>query len=76
MLRSSEQFTDRKDFTNEQIVSAYRLEFKVDKPVEAALLQMEGKDYSSIYQDSGKKMVEIGVVFSREKWNIIEWAVR
>jgi len=54
----------------------YIFEFKVDKPVEDALWQLEEKDYASIYSDSGKKVVEIGVVFSREKRNIIEWEVK
>ena len=50
-------------------------EFKVDKPVEDALWQIEEKDYALIYADSGKKIVKTGVVFNRENRNIIEWAV-
>jgi hypothetical protein len=51
----------------------YILEFKVDKPVEDALWQIEEKDYAAIYADSGKKMIKIGIVFSREQRNIIKW---
>jgi len=51
----------------------YVLEFKTDKPVEDALWQIEDKDYAAIYADSGKKLVKIGVVFSREQRNIVEW---
>ena len=51
----------------------YVLEFKTDKPVEGALWQIEEKDYAAIYTDSGKKLIKIGVVFSRELRNIIEW---
>ena len=53
----------------------YILEFKTDKPVEDALWQIEDKNYALIYADSGKKIVEIGVVFSREKRNILEWGM-
>jgi hypothetical protein len=49
------------------------IEFKVDKPVEDALWQIEEKDYGLIYADSGKKIVKVGVVFSREARNILEW---
>jgi hypothetical protein len=51
----------------------YVFEFKLDKPVEDALWQIEEKDYASIYSDSGKKLVKIGIIFSREIRNIIEW---
>ena len=51
----------------------YIFEFKTDKPIEDALWQIEEKDYALIYADSGKKLVKIGVVFSRELRNIIEW---
>ena len=51
----------------------YILEFKTDKPVEDALWQIEDKDYTLIYADSGKKIVKVGVVFSREMRNIVEW---
>jgi hypothetical protein len=53
----------------------YILEFKVDKPVEDALWQIDEKDYAAIYSDSGKKMIKIGIVFSRERRNIIEWVL-
>jgi hypothetical protein len=53
----------------------YILEFKVDKPVEDALWQIEDKDYALIYADSGKKLVKTGVIFSREARNIVEWGV-
>jgi len=53
----------------------YIFEFKTDKPVEDALWQIEDKDYASIYSDSGKMLVKVGVVFSRELRNIIDWKV-
>ena len=54
----------------------YIFEFKVDKPIEDALWQLEEKDYASLYSDRGKKLVEIGVIFSREQRNIVEWKVK
>ena len=54
----------------------YVFEFKVDKPIEDALWQLEEKDYASIFSDRGKKLIEIGVVFSREQRTIIEWKVK
>jgi len=51
----------------------YIFEFKVDEPVEDALWQIEDKDYASIYADSGKEIVKVGIVFSRKQRNIIEW---
>jgi len=54
----------------------YVLEFKVDKPVEDALWQLENKNYADIYAYKGKEIYEIGIVFSWEKRNIIEWKIR
>ena len=51
----------------------YIFEFKVDKPVENALWQLEEKDYASIYSGSGKRVIRIGVTFSREKRSIVDW---
>ena len=51
----------------------YILEFKVDKPVEKALWQIERKDYGLYYAQDGREIVKVGVVFSRESRNILEW---
>jgi hypothetical protein len=53
----------------------YIIEFKVDKPVEDALWQIDEKDYDLIYADSGKKIVKVGVAFNREARNIVEWEI-
>ncbi|MCL2442005.1 MAG: ATP-binding protein [Treponema sp.] len=53
----------------------YIFEFKIDKPVEDAMWQIEDKDYASIYKDSGKELVKVGVIFSREMRNIVEWKI-
>jgi hypothetical protein len=54
----------------------YIVEFKVDKPVEDALWQLEEKDYAAAFAGYGKKIVEIAVVFSRESRNIVEWSIK
>jgi len=59
-------------FTGQYI---YIFEFKIDKPVEDAMWQIEDKDYALIYADSGKELVKVGVVFSRETRNIVEWTI-
>jgi len=59
-------------FTRERI---YIFEFKVDKPVEVALWQMKRKDYALLYERDGREIVKIGVVFSRESRNIVEWKI-
>jgi len=51
----------------------YILEFKVDKPVENAVMQIKKKDYALKYANNGKKIAEVGIVFSREQRNIVEW---
>jgi len=53
----------------------YIFEFKVDKPVEDAIFQIEDKDYASIFADSKKKLIKIGIVFSRELRNMVEWKI-
>jgi hypothetical protein len=57
-------------FTRKRI---YIFEFKVDKPVINTLFQIERKDYALFYANEGREIVKIGVVFSREQRNIIEW---
>ena len=53
----------------------YVFEFKVDKPIESAFRQIKRKDYALYYAKDGREIVKVGVVFSREEKNIIEWSV-
>jgi len=59
-------------FTQKRI---YLFEFKVDKPVESAIKQIKRKDYTLLYANDNREIVKVGVVFSREDKNIIEWAI-
>jgi len=54
------------------------LEFKVDKPDESAIYQIENKKYYEKYLSENKKIYLIGIYFDSEKRNIVgfEWKVR
>jgi len=54
----------------------YILEFKVDKPVEEAMWQLEEKDYATYYANSEKTITKIAITFSREQRNIIDWETK
>jgi len=54
----------------------YILEFKVDKPLKNTFSQFAEKEYSMIYRDSGKTILEIGIIFNRKKRNIVNWGIK
>ena len=54
----------------------YVFEFKVDKPIENAIKQIKRKDYALFYANDGREIIKIGVVFSREEKNIVNWKVK
>jgi len=62
----------RIDMTCETPAAIWLVEFKLDRPVEEALAQIEAKDYAAKYDFSGKKVVKIGVSFSSEKRTIVD----
>ena len=75
-IEKSNNIADRFD----RIITKLCFEFKVDEPVENAsplevAWQIEDKDYASIYADSGKQIMKVGVVFSRKQRNIIEYGL-
>jgi hypothetical protein len=51
----------------------YCFEFKLNETAEAALAQIDHKDYLLPWQGSGKTLVKAGVSFDHEKRNIGEW---
>jgi hypothetical protein len=53
----------------------YCFEFKLDGIAQAALDQIDSKDYLLPWQGSGKKIFKVGVNFDREKRNIGEWKI-
>ena len=53
----------------------YVFEFKLDKPVEDAMAQIEDKGYAIPYSADSRKLFKIGVVFSSEKRNVVDWKI-
>jgi hypothetical protein len=53
----------------------YLFEFKLNEPAEAALAQINEKDYSLPWRTGDKKIFKIGVSFDGEKRNIGEYLV-
>lgn len=54
----------------------YVFEFKLDKPVEDAMAQIDDKDYTIPYQADNRKLYKIGIVFSTQKRNVADWKIQ
>jgi len=67
--------TGRIDMVVETRNFVYCFEFKLDGTVEAALAQIDTKEYAAPWTGSGKKVFKVGVNFDYEKRNIGKWAV-
>jgi hypothetical protein len=53
--------------------NVFVIEAKLDKPIEAALKQIEEKKYYVPYLEKGCKIFKIGVVFGEKERNVVEW---
>ncbi len=53
----------------------YVFEFKCNQRADTALQQIHDKQYAAPYRHSGQKIILIGVNFSTEERNIVEWQV-
>lgn len=51
----------------------YIFEFKMDQAADLAIAQIKEKGYATPYLSDGKPITLIGINFSKEKRNIIEW---
>jgi hypothetical protein len=51
----------------------YIIEFKCNQSAEAAIKQIEEKNYALKYKQKGKKTILMGINFDSEKRNIAEW---
>lgn len=58
--------------TNDYI---YIFEFKYDKSAEEALRQIDEKDYAKPFASDPRKLIKIGVNFSKEKRCIDGWKI-
>ena len=54
----------------------YVFEFKLDKPVEDAMAQIDDNGYTIPYQADSRKLFKVGVVFSTEKRNVVDWKIK
>ena len=53
----------------------YVFEFKLDAPVEEAMKQIDDKSYTIPYIADSRKLYKVGVVFSTEKRNVVDYEV-
>ncbi|MBF0407655.1 MAG: ATP-binding protein [Candidatus Riflebacteria bacterium] len=53
--------------------TTYIIEFKLNGTAKEAIDQIRDKNYCLPYKNTGKKIIAVGVEFSREKRNITEW---
>lgn len=51
----------------------YVFEFKLDKPAQEAIAQINSKDYSLPFSVDGRKLFKVGVSFSSETRTVAEW---
>ncbi len=51
----------------------YVFEFKLDKPAQEALDQINSKDYALPFSVDGRKLFKVGVSFSSETRKVAEW---
>ena len=65
----------RADMIVETTDYVYIFEFKLDGTAAEALKQIEDKGYAEPYAADKRKLFRIGVAFSSEKKNIVEWEV-
>ena len=53
----------------------YLFEFKVEAPASEALRQIKELEYAARYAADPRKVICVGVSFSRRKRNVVEWVV-
>ncbi|MBP9995287.1 MAG: PD-(D/E)XK nuclease domain-containing protein, partial [bacterium] len=72
-LTEKENSRGRADIIVETNDYVYIFEFKLDGTAAEALKQIEDKGYAEPYAADKRKLFKIGVGFSSEKKNIVEW---
>lgn len=54
----------------------YIMEFKLDGTADEALAQIDRKDYPLPFASNGRKLIKIGINFSKETRNIEKWVIK
>ena len=62
----------RIDMTCETPTGIWLIEFKLDRPAEEALAQIDARNYAEKYDFSGKTVRKLGISFSSEKRTIVD----
>ncbi|MCQ2307981.1 MAG: ATP-binding protein [Bacteroidales bacterium] len=75
VLTEKQNSRGRADIIVETADYVYIFEFKLDGTAAEALKQIEDKGYAEPYAADKRKLFKIGVSFSSEKKNIVEWEV-
>ena len=63
----------RIDMTCETPAGIWLIEFKLDRPAEEALAQIDERNYAEKYEFAGKKVFKLGISFSSERRTIVDW---
>ena len=63
----------RIDMTCETPAGIWLIEFKLDRPAEEALAQIDERNYAEKYDFAGKTVTKLGISFSAEKRTIADW---
>ncbi|MCQ2389619.1 MAG: PD-(D/E)XK nuclease domain-containing protein, partial [Kiritimatiellae bacterium] len=62
----------RIDMTCETADAVWLIEFKLDRPAEEALAQIDERGYAEKFDLAGKKVLKLGISFSSEKRTIVD----
>ena len=63
----------RIDMTCETVAGIWLIEFKLDRPAEEALRQIDERNYAEKYDFAGKTVRKLGLSFSSEQRTITDW---
>ena len=55
--------------------AVYVFEFKLDAGADAAMSQIDAKEYALPFAADGRRVVKVAVIFSSETRNIADWTI-
>ena len=68
--------TGRVDIVLQTKTTLFLFELKLNKSAEAAMKQMDLKDYKSKFANCGLPIVKVGISFDSERRTIVDWEIR